>query len=82
MTRITRHACVELINSSRTSQRRTQKLQTNKNNKSKWKTGMGEFKSNGTVKTQDVALQAFATQRKLDMQFSLLPERIMHVISS
>ena len=51
---------------------------TNKNDNSKWKTGMGGFEFNGTVNTLDATLPEFTTQRKLDMLFSMLPERTNH----
>ena len=38
----------------------------------------GGFKSNGTVNIQDITLPVLTIQRKLDMQFSLLPERTNH----
>ena len=39
---------------------------------------MREFSSGGTVSAQDVALPALTAQHKLDMKFSLLPERTNH----
>ena len=50
----------------------------NTNNKSKWKTGMGELVSEGTARMSKTSFPSFATQRQLDMEFNLLPKQKDH----
>ena len=46
----------------------------NTNNKSKWKIGVGEFASEGAVRTNKTSFPSLTTQRQLGMEFNLLPK--------
>ena len=50
----------------------------NSTTKIKWKTGMGEFASEGTVKINKAAFPSLATQHQLDIEFNLLPRKENH----
>ena len=43
--------------------------------KSTWKTGMGEFVSEGTVKISEAAFPSFTTQLHAEIEFDLLPRQ-------
>ena len=45
----------------------------NPNKKSKWKTGVDEFLSEGTVTISKTAFPTFVTQRETEIEFDLLP---------
>ena len=45
------------------------------NIKSKWRKGMGEFISEGTVKVKNISFPLFMTQHHLDIEFNLLPKQ-------
>ena len=46
--------------------------------KSKWKTGMNEFSSEGTAKINKEMCPSFATQRQLDIKLNLLLRQENH----